>query len=403
MSQPVAFVTGCSSGIGRALADAFQRAGYRVWASARKEDDVRALAEAGFQAVQLDVNDAAALARLAEELEVEAAGLDVLVNNAGYGAMGPLLDGGVDAMRRQFETNVFAVVGVTRALFPLLRRKSGLVVNVGSVSGVLVTPFAGAYCASKAAVHALSDALRLELAPFGVEVLEVQPGAIASNFGASASREMDSVVDERSPWWPLRRQIQARAAASQDNPTSAEDFARQLLAAGAHRQWQPGPAGAGPLATARPAGAAAEEALRSRHAPLKPPGDTAMGDRLAVPIRYYALAGIAAAILLNVLLRGVVRFGGLPASLLIAALVAGGLAWWFARAQRRWPTWGERLRLVALYGGVLGVLYLLLVGLASLKGDPSPAALLIVVLHYLCYPALLLVFFSGRVYGFFLR
>ncbi len=84
MSQPVAFVTGCSSGIGRALADAFQRAGYRVWASARKEDDVRALAEAGFQAVQLDVNDAAALARLAEELEVEAAGLDVLVNNAGY-------------------------------------------------------------------------------------------------------------------------------------------------------------------------------------------------------------------------------------------------------------------------------------------------------------------------------
>ncbi|HCF3551228.1 SDR family oxidoreductase [Pseudomonas aeruginosa] len=231
MSQPVAFVTGCSSGIGRALADAFQRAGYRVWASARKEDDVRALAEAGFQAVQLDVNDAAALARLAEELEVEAAGLDVLINNAGYGAMGPLLDGGVEAMRRQFETNVFAVVGVTRALFPLLRRKSGLVVNVGSVSGVLVTPFAGAYCASKAAVHALSDALRLELAPFAVEVLEVQPGAIASNFGASASRELDSVVDERSPWWPLRRQIQARAKASQDNPTSAEDFARQLLAA----------------------------------------------------------------------------------------------------------------------------------------------------------------------------
>ncbi|HBO7426412.1 MULTISPECIES: SDR family oxidoreductase [Pseudomonas aeruginosa group] len=231
MSQPVALITGCSSGIGRALAEAFQAAGYRVWASARKEDDVRALAEAGFQAVQLDVNDAAALARLAGELEVEAAGLDVLVNNAGYGAMGPLLDGGVEAMRRQFETNVFAVVGVTRALFPLLRRKSGLVVNVGSVSGVLVTPFAGAYCASKAAVHALSDALRLELAPFGVEVLEVQPGAIASNFGASASREMDSVVDEHSPWWPLRRQIQARSAASQDNPTPAVDFARQLLAA----------------------------------------------------------------------------------------------------------------------------------------------------------------------------
>lgn len=107
-------------------------------------------------------------------------------------------------------------------------------------------------------------------------------------------------------------------------------------------------------------------------------------------------------IVLDVMLPGIDGYA-LCRRLLIAALVAGGLAWWFARAQRRWPTWGERLRLVALYGGVLGILYLLLVGLASLKGDPSPAALLIVVLHYLCYPALLLVFFSGRVYGFFLR
>ena len=104
-------------------------------------------------------------------------------------------------------------------------------VNIGSVSGVLVTPFAGAYCASKAAVHALNDALRLELAPFGIEVMEVQPGAIASSFGANASREMAAVVSEQSPWWPLRSFIQARAAASQDKPTPASDFARALLAA----------------------------------------------------------------------------------------------------------------------------------------------------------------------------
>ena len=97
--------------------------------------------------------------------------------------------GGVEALQRQFETNVFSVVGVTKALFPALRRNKGLVVNIGSVSGVLVTPFAGAYCASKAAVHALSDALRLELAPFGVQVMEVQPGAIASSFAKNASHE----------------------------------------------------------------------------------------------------------------------------------------------------------------------------------------------------------------------
>jgi NAD(P)-dependent dehydrogenase (short-subunit alcohol dehydrogenase family) len=231
MTQPVVLITGCSSGIGRALADAFHGAGYRVWASARKAEDLAALAAAGFTPVQLDVNDEAALEQLAARLQQEVGGLDVLINNAGYGAMGPLLDGGVEALRRQFETNVFALVGVTRALFPLLRRNRGLVVNIGSVSGVLVTPFAGAYCASKAAVHALSDALRLELAPFSIELMEVQPGAIASSFGANASREAEQLIAEGSPWWPVRAGIRARAKASQDNPTPAGRFAGDLLAA----------------------------------------------------------------------------------------------------------------------------------------------------------------------------
>lgn len=231
MTTPTALITGCSSGIGRAIADAFKAAGYSVWASARKPEDLAELQAAGFTAVALDVNDQAAVAALADRLEGEAGGLDVLVNNAGFGAMGPLLDGGAAALRRQFETNVFALVDLTRACFPLLRKRRGLVVNIGSVSGVLVTPFAGAYCASKAAVHALSDALRLELAPFGIELMEVQPGAIASSFGANASREAEAVIAEGSPWWPLREGIRARARASQDNPTPAEDLARALLAA----------------------------------------------------------------------------------------------------------------------------------------------------------------------------
>ncbi|EGH95340.1 MULTISPECIES: SDR family oxidoreductase [Pseudomonas syringae group] len=230
--MPIALITGCSSGIGRALADAFKATGYEVWATARKADDVAALSAAGFIAVQLDVNDKLALEQLAAGLEHS--GLDVLINNAGYGAMGPLLDGGVDALQRQFETNVFSVVGVTRALFPALRRNKGLVVNIGSVSGVLVTPFAGAYCASKAAVHALSNALRLELAPFGVQVMEVQPGAIASSFAKNASHEAEQLISEQSPWWPIRESIRARARASLDNPTPATEFARDLLKAVQH-------------------------------------------------------------------------------------------------------------------------------------------------------------------------
>jgi NAD(P)-dependent dehydrogenase (short-subunit alcohol dehydrogenase family) len=227
--MPLVLITGCSSGIGRAMADAFKAAGHEVWATARKTADVDGLIGAGFRAVHLDVNDAAALDKLAAELGRHGKGLDVLINNAGYGAIGPLLDGGVEAIRRQFETNVFSIVGVTRALFPLLRRNKGLVVNIGSVSGVLVTPFGGAYCASKAAVHAMSDAMRMEFAPFGVRVMEVQPGAIDTHFAKNASHEAEQVIHEGSAWWPLREGIRARANASQGNPTPAGDFAHDVL------------------------------------------------------------------------------------------------------------------------------------------------------------------------------
>lgn len=225
--MPNVLITGCSSGIGRALADAFKAAGYDVWASARRTEDVATLAAAGFKAVQLDVNDGAALAQLAGQVGE----VDVLINNAGYGAMGPLLDGGTEAMQRQFETNVFSIVGVTQALFPALRTRKGLVVNIGSVSGVLVTPFAGAYCASKAAVHALSDALRMELAPFGVRVMEVQPGAINTRFAKNAGTQAELLINEQSPWWPLRESIRARSQASQDKPTPASAFAADVLKA----------------------------------------------------------------------------------------------------------------------------------------------------------------------------
>ncbi|MDE1164967.1 MAG: SDR family oxidoreductase [Pseudomonas sp.] len=225
--MPVTLITGCSSGIGLALAQAFKQAGHEVWATARKPEDVSRLQAQGFIGRQLDVNDETALTQLASELPH----LDILINNAGYGAMGPLLDGGVEGMRRQFETNVFSIVGVTRALFPLLRASRGLVVNIGSVSGVLVTPFAGAYCASKAAVHGLCDALRLELAPFGIRVMEVQPGAIDTHFASNAGREAELVISEQSAWWPLRESIRARANASQNRPTPAATFAGELVKA----------------------------------------------------------------------------------------------------------------------------------------------------------------------------
>ena len=229
--MPLVLITGCSSGIGRALADAYQHAGYEVWATARKTADVAQLKADGFVAVQLDVNDSLDVDRLSKRIKQHGQGLDVLINNAGYGAMGPVLDGGVEALQLQFETNVFSIVGMTQSLLEPLRSNRGLVVNIGSVSGVLVTPFAGAYCASKAAVHALSEAMRMELAPLGVRVMEVQPGAIDTHFAKNASACAEELIAEDSPWWPMREGIRARATASQDNPTPVAALAQVVFKA----------------------------------------------------------------------------------------------------------------------------------------------------------------------------
>ena len=227
--MPIALITGCSSGIGHALAHQFKNAGYEVWATARKVEDVARLQAEGFTALELDVTDAAALAALAERLALDGSGIDVLINNAGYGAIGPLLDGGAETMRRQFETNVFAVVEVTRALLPALRIRQGLVVNIGSVSGLFVTPFAGVYCASKAAVHALNEAMRMELKPLGMRVMEVQPGAIDTRFADNAGAQAEMLMAPTSPWWPWREGIRARSRASQDRPTPVSEVARKVL------------------------------------------------------------------------------------------------------------------------------------------------------------------------------
>jgi short-subunit dehydrogenase len=222
-------VTGCSSGIGRALALELQARGHAVWAAARKPETLKDLEARGIAAATLDVDDPASIAALAQRLQAGGVALDVLVNNAGYGAMGPLAEMPAAELRRQFDTNVLSLMAVTQALLPpMMKRRSGLVVNIGSVSGVLVTPFSGAYCATKAAVHALSDALRMELAPFGIRVMTVQPGAIRSQFGATATAGAGPRAAGSSAYAAVADAIMARAGASQQDSTSAEDFARAL-------------------------------------------------------------------------------------------------------------------------------------------------------------------------------
>lgn len=192
-------ITGASSGIGRHAAIELARAGHRVFVAARRLAALEELQrEAPVEPLPLDLDDPASIAALVTELErrTEGRGLDVLVNNAGFATAGALAELGDAALRAQFETNVFGLMSLTRAVLPaMLARGAGRVINVSSVSGRIPAPILGAYHASKYALEALSDALRMELAPFGVRVSVIEPGTIRTEF---ASRAMAEATRERT-------------------------------------------------------------------------------------------------------------------------------------------------------------------------------------------------------------
>lgn len=226
-------ITGCSSGIGRALCEKFLTKGFHVYASARNLGSLDDLAEhPQLTKLPLDVNDASSINSAIAAIKQDNTNLDILINNAGYAAMGPLVDMPIEDLRAQFETNVFAPMELTKACLPLLMatsQQSAQVVNIGSISGITTTPFSGAYCATKAALHSLSDAHRMELAPFGIEVITVQPGAIESKFGDNSLANVLTRITPDSLYAPLKDAIKARAMASQDNPTPAAEFAESLV------------------------------------------------------------------------------------------------------------------------------------------------------------------------------
>lgn len=187
----VVVVTGSSSGFGRNTVERFADAGWRVYATMRESRGRHAktaaeLAARGMRVVELDVTDQTSVDRAAEEILGEAGSVDVLVNNAGATYVGPTEAFTVDAVRAQFDLNVFGVLRVNRAFLAAMReRRRGLIVYVSSVAGRLVLPGMGVYCASKAAIEAFAEAASYELRSLGVDVAIVEPGAFATNIGNS--------------------------------------------------------------------------------------------------------------------------------------------------------------------------------------------------------------------------
>lgn len=190
-------ITGCSSGIGRATALRLASAGWTVYATARRVEAIADLGDAGCRILPLDVTDEASMTAAVDEVERAEGAVGVLINNAGYSQSGAVESVPPDAVRRQFETNVFGLVRLTQLVLPRMRAQGwGKVVNLGSMGGRLTFPGGGHYHATKYALEALSDALRFELRGFGVDVILVEPGLITSEFGSAASASLTEAGGE---------------------------------------------------------------------------------------------------------------------------------------------------------------------------------------------------------------
>ena len=215
MSERSVLITGCSSGIGRECARGLAGRGYRVFATARREEDVAALAKEGLEALQLDVDDSGSIdAALAEVLDRTRGRLYGLFNNAGYGQPGAVEDLTRDTLRAQFETNVFGLHELTCRVLPAMRAAGeGRIVNHSSVLGFVCMRFRGAYQASKYAVEALSDTLRQELAGSGIHVCLIEPGPVRSRFRENSYAAFQRNIDvEGSALRETYRKVEARLA-----------------------------------------------------------------------------------------------------------------------------------------------------------------------------------------------
>ncbi len=182
-----ALITGASSGIGEETARGLLSAGYTIYAGARRVDRMQPLAAAGARLLALDVTDDESMIAAVNTILEETGRIDVLVNNAGYGSYGSLEEVPLDEARRQFNVNIFGLARLTQLVLPTMRaQRSGRIINVSSVGGKFGEPFGCWYHATKFAVEGLSDSLRMELHPFGIDVVVIEPGAILTEWNGIA-------------------------------------------------------------------------------------------------------------------------------------------------------------------------------------------------------------------------
>jgi short-subunit dehydrogenase len=188
-STKTVLITGAASGIGKATAIAFVQQGYKTYATDKDTTKMQDLEKLGCKIKYIDVTLESVMLEKVREIESETGGIDILVNNAGFGQNGVIEELTIDQIRKQFEVNVFGLIRMTQLVLPKMReRKSGRIINVGSVGGEFTTPGASAYHASKWALESFNDGMRGELRQFGIDVVLIKPGGVYTNFMNTANK-----------------------------------------------------------------------------------------------------------------------------------------------------------------------------------------------------------------------
>ena len=251
LADQVVIVTGASSGIGEASARRLARGGARLVIAARRADRLETLAReldpsgGRVLAVAVDVTDDSDRRRLVDSALGKFGRIDALVNNAGYGTRGPLELVPVELIRRNFETNLFSLIALTQLVVPHLReRGTGRIVNIGSVAGRIARPLSSVYDSTKHALEAITDGLRGELAPFGIQVVLIRPGFILTGFVDAANAASAPVMDNAGPYAPYLDGLRATYQRAQKIAGHPDDIARLVERALTARR--PAPRYAGP-------------------------------------------------------------------------------------------------------------------------------------------------------------
>jgi len=212
-------ITGCSTGIGRETARHLSESGWTVYATARRPESLSELEAAGCKTLACDVTSEESMKACVAAVEEAEGAIGSLVNNAGYSQSGALEEVPLDAVRRQFETNVFGLLRMCQLTLPGMRRRgAGTIVNISSMGGRLTFPGGGIYHATKYSVEALSDALRFEVAGFGVRVVLIEPGLIVTEFGKTAAGSIDHDVHADGPYAEFNQAVAAETQGAYEGP-----------------------------------------------------------------------------------------------------------------------------------------------------------------------------------------